>query len=121
VKREAMHRSAHGWALAILLPALAGCGSASPVESTFGTLSVDTVTSGANQDENAYNLQVTGPGLSVNQTIGLNDRVLFSVAPGSYSARLTDIADNCEVGVNPVNAIVATGGTVRATFLISCA
>ncbi len=109
-----------GWVLAILLTA-GGCGSASPVESTFGTLSVDTITTGANQDANAYSLQVTGPGLSVIQTIGLNDRVVFSVAPGSYSARLTDVADNCEVGVNPVNAIVATGANVRATFLVSCA
>ena len=98
----------------------AGCGSDSLVDINFGTLTVDTSTTGANQDPNAYNLQVTGPSLNVNQTIGLNDQVVFTVTPGSYSARLTDVAPNCNVDTNPFNVTVTTGVTSRVTFLIGC-
>ncbi|MFQ5526427.1 MAG: hypothetical protein ACE5GX_09230 [Thermoanaerobaculia bacterium] len=108
-------------ALAILLLAASGCGSDTLVNIAFGTLTVDTNTTGANQDPNAYNLEVTGPSLNVNQTIGLNDQVVFTVTPGSYSARLTDIADNCAVDTNPFNVTVTAGVTSRVTFLVGCA
>ena len=107
------------WMLIPLLLA-AGCGSADVIDLDFGTLQVDTMTAGPNQDPNAYNLQVSGPSLSVNQTIGLNDRVVFTVTPGSYTARLTDVADGCQVDSNPVSLQAAAGITSRVTFMIAC-
>lgn len=108
------------WTLALVV-ALGGCGSSDVVDLQFGGLTVDTITSGANLDPNAYNLQVTGSSLNVEQTIGLNDRVVFSVAPGSYSVRLGDVAANCVVDINPANVTITAGGAASVIFRVVCA
>ena len=69
--------------LLIVVALLIGCGSANFVDLAFGGLRVDTVTTGTNVDPNAYNLRVNGPSLNVEQTIGLNDQVIFTVTPGA--------------------------------------
>jgi len=99
---------------------LCGCGSSIDLNLDFGGLRIDTITTGANLDPNAYSIRVTGPSLDVEQTIGLNDQVIFSVTPGAYSSVLSDIADNCTVDVNPFDVIVTTGVTARVTFNINC-
>ena len=78
------------------------------------------LTTGSNLDANGYSVQVTGPSLNVEQTIGLNDQIIFTVTPGSYSSRLIDIADNCTVDVNPFNVIVTAGATSQVTFRVNC-
>ncbi|MCP4204000.1 MAG: hypothetical protein GY769_18940 [bacterium] len=103
-----------------LTVALGGCGTSDIIDIVFGGLTVDTITTGTNLDPNDYSLRVTGPSLNVEQIIGLNDQVTFSVTPGSYSARLADVAGNCTVDINPFNVIVTTGFTSRVTFNIVC-
>jgi len=100
---------------------LGGCGSADIVNLEFGGLTVDTLTTGTNLDPNAYNLQVTGPGLNVEQTIGVNDRVVFSVTPGAYKVRLGDVAPNCASGPNPLDVTVLSGAAASAVFRVECA
>lgn len=96
------------------------CGSSVDLNLEFGGLRIESFTTGANLDPNAYSVRVTGPSLDVEQTLGLNDQVIFSVTPGAYSSTLSDIADNCAVDVNPFDVIVTTGVTARVTFNIDC-
>lgn len=115
------HASTMAALVTVAVVGLVGCGSANVVDLQFGGITVDTLTEGSNLDPNAYNLAVNGPGLDVQQTIGLNDRVVFSVSPGAYTVRLSDLAANCVVDVNPRNVTVAGGSTIAVVFRVVCA
>src|SRR5947209_3386655 len=56
------------------------------------------------------------------QAIGTNSSVTFtSLAAGSHSVALGDVAANCTVsGANPQTVTVPPGGSVTAPFSVSC-
>ena len=106
-------------ALVVALIGVCGCGSDSLVNIEFGSLTIDTVTTGSNLDDDGYDVEVNGPSLAATQPIGLNDQFSVAVAPGAYTALLSDVADNCAVEINPLEAVVAGGiKAVEITFSV---
>src|SRR5205807_2228638 len=59
---------------------------------------------------------------SQSQAIGVNSNVTFTtLAAGSHSVALTNVASNCTVsGSNPRTVTVPSGGTATTTFSVSC-
>jgi len=87
----------------------------------FGTLIVNTVTSGTDLDPDGYRLLAQGPSLDVDRAIETNGTAIFSIATGGdYAAELSDIAANCLVDVNPQVVAVAVGSTSTINFNLSC-
>src|SRR5438445_3638309 len=84
-----------------------------------GDLTVTTSTGGSSLDPDGYTVAVDG---GAGQAIGINGRVTFtSLAAGSHSVALTDVAANCTVsGANPQTVTVPPGGSVTAPFSVSC-
>ena len=84
-----------------------------------GDLTVTTSTSGSSQPS-GYTVTVDG---SQSQAIGTNSSVTFtSLAAGSHSVALGDVAANCTVSSpDPQTATVPSGGTVTVSFSASCA
>jgi glucose/arabinose dehydrogenase len=83
-----------------------------------GDLTVTTSTSGSSQPS-GYTVTVDE---SQTRAIGANGTVTFSsLAAGSHSVALTNVATNCTVSsVNPQTVTVPSGGTVTASFSASC-
>jgi hypothetical protein len=84
-----------------------------------GTVSVTTNTSGGTPDPDGYTVAVSVAG---SQAIGTNATVTFSgVAAGSHTVTLSGIAGNCTVSGGTSRTVdVPAGGTVSASFTISC-
>src|SRR5207302_721405 len=85
---------------------------------TTGNLTVTTSTTGSSQPS-GYTVTVDG---SQSQAIGANSSVTFSnLSAGSHGVALTNVAANCTVsGSNPQTVTVPSGGTVSASFSLSC-
>ena len=85
-----------------------------------GSLELTTVTTGANQDPDGYVFDVDEGDA---QPIGINATVtVASLTAGSHAVRLSGTSTNCTVGGdNPRAVTVASGGTVRLTFTVTCA
>src|SRR5207248_1123319 len=83
-----------------------------------GNLAVTTSTTGSSLPS-GYTATVDG---SQSQTIGANSSVTFSnLSAGSHSVALTNVAGNCAMsGSNPQTVTVPSGGTVSASFSLSC-
>ncbi|HEY3222095.1 MAG TPA: PQQ-dependent sugar dehydrogenase [Gemmatimonadales bacterium] len=83
-----------------------------------GDLTVTTSTSGTGQPS-GYTVTVDG---TESQAIGANGAVTFtSLAAGSHSVALTDVAANCTVSdANPQTVTVPSGGTETTSFSASC-
>lgn len=87
----------------------------------LGTLVITTVSTGSNLDADGYLLVVEGPSLNVDQAIGANGSVTFSiVTSGDYTIELNDVAANCSVDSSPQVASVAVGSESTITFNVSC-
>src|SRR5439155_1108864 len=84
-----------------------------------GDLTVTTSTGGSSLDPDGYTVAVDG---GAGRAIGINGSVTFtSLAAGSHSVALTDVAANCTVsGANPQTVTVPAGGSVTAPFSVSC-
>ena len=83
-----------------------------------GTLTVTTSTTGSNLPS-GYTVTVDG---GAGQAIGISGSVTFTtLAAGSHSVALTNVAGNCTVsGSNPQTVTVPSGGTATAGFTVSC-
>src|SRR6266704_2905790 len=86
---------------------------------TTGTLNVTTSTSGGSPDPNGYTFTVDG---GTPQSIGLNQTIpLTGVTATSHTVQLGDVASNCTVtGGTSRTVTVPTGGSVTASFAVSC-
>jgi len=85
---------------------------------TTGNLTVTTSTTGSSLPS-GYTVTVDG---SRSQAIGANSSVTFNnLSAGSHGVALTNVAANCTVsGSNPQTVSVPSGGTVSASFSLSC-
>src|SRR5205807_2065094 len=85
---------------------------------TTGNLTVTTSTTGSSLPS-GYTVTVDG---SRSQAIGANSSVTFNnLSAGSHGVALTNVAANCTVsGSNPQTVTVPSGGTVSASFSLSC-
>jgi len=90
-----------------------------PAGPATGDLTVTTTTTGSNLDADGYTVTVDE---SQSQTIATNGSVTFTaLAAGSHSVALSDVAANCTVSdPNPQSVTVPAGGTVTASFAVSC-
>jgi hypothetical protein len=84
-----------------------------------GTLRITTATSGTDADPDGYTFRVDG---GPRHPIGVNAAdALPNVAQGTHQVELSGVASNCRVqGANPQSITVPAGGTVDASFAISC-
>ncbi|PYO36715.1 MAG: hypothetical protein DMD74_03345, partial [Gemmatimonadetes bacterium] len=84
-----------------------------------GDLTVTTSTGGSSLDPDGYTVAVDG---GAGRAIGINGSVTFtSLAAGSHSVALTDVASNCTVGgSNPRTVTVPSGGTATVSFAVTC-
>ena len=86
---------------------------------TFGTLQVNTVTTGTGPHPDGYMVSVDGgPG----QPIGANASLpIADLRPGEHTVGLSDIPDNCQLeAVNPVSAAITVGVVSLVTFTVVC-
>jgi len=83
-----------------------------------GDLAIRTYTAGVDLDPDGYLLNFDG----VDRSIGIDDRLVFADIPtGSYTVRLSDVADNCWLlGDNPVEALVQVATTTTVNFDVRC-
>jgi hypothetical protein len=100
----------------------AGCGSDDFVSlPPPGTLLVTVTTSGSNVDPDGYQVGVTGPGLNVTVSIGVDDTATFSIfEAGTYTVQLAQVAANCSVDENPRAVVMALDTTSTVTFAVTC-
>jgi hypothetical protein len=86
---------------------------------TTGTLEVVTTTSGGGTDPDGFSLLLDGIDRG---PIGINTTSrLAALASGPHTIGLTGLAANCQVtGENPRPVSVPAGGTVAATFSVTC-
>ena len=107
--------------LAFLFLLSAGCFGTDFVSIRGGTLVVTTLTTGSPVDPDGYELSVTGSGINVNQPIGTNEMVTFTViGAGEVTITLRDAAVNCAVDENPHLVSTTLDTTTRADFNIVC-
>ena len=87
---------------------------------TTGTLEVVTTTGGGGTDPDGFSLLLDGVDRG---PIGINTTSrLAALASGAHTIGLTGVAANCQVaGENPRPVSVPAGGTVAATFAVTCA
>jgi hypothetical protein len=85
-----------------------------------GTLEITTSTSGSNPDPDGYSVAVDG---TSSQPIAINATLaLPNISAAQHSVRLLGVAANCTIsGSNPKQTTVATGGTARVAFTVTCA
>jgi CubicO group peptidase (beta-lactamase class C family) len=88
-------------------------------ESLTGDLSVSTVTTGEDLDEDGYTISVDA---MLEQPVASNGEVTFeALVRGDHSVELTDIADNCTVAeANPQTVTVPGSGAATAAFTVTC-
>jgi hypothetical protein len=86
---------------------------------TTGTLEVVTTTGGGGTDPDGFSLLLDGVDRG---PIGINTTSrLAALASGPHTIGLTGLAANCQVaGENPRPVSVPAGGTVAATFAVTC-
>jgi hypothetical protein len=84
-----------------------------------GSLTATTNTTGSSLPANGYTITVDG---TSSQPIGINGSVTFSnLSAGSHNIVLSGVAANCMVGGgNSQTVMVPSGGTVTASFAVSC-
>jgi hypothetical protein len=81
-------------------------------------LEIVTITTGQDVDADGYTFAIDG---GTPASIGVNDSVTVSVAPGSRSVTIAGLANNCVLaGANPRSVTVPTSGSARAEFVVSC-
>lgn len=87
--------------------------------SSSGSIAATVSTSGANLDPDGYSLAVDG---GPSQRVGLSGSATFSsLAPGSHTVLLGDVANNCSVnGPNPQTVSVAAGQTNQVALAVAC-
>jgi TolB protein len=87
--------------------------------SATGTLEIFSTTTGLSLDPDGYRVEVDG---TAGRPIGRSASILVSsLGGGSHILRLIGIAANCTVvGLNPLPAVVITGGTGVARFDVVC-
>ncbi|HYK12140.1 MAG TPA: PKD domain-containing protein [Gemmatimonadales bacterium] len=87
--------------------------------STTGSLTVTTATTGSNLPS-GYSVAVDG---GAGQAIGINASVTINnLSAGSHTVALSGVASNCTVsGGTSQTVTVTAGGTVSASFSVSCA
>ena len=87
---------------------------------TTGTLEVVTTTGGGGTDPDGFSILLDGIDrgpIAINTTSRL-----AAMAAGPHTIGLTGLAANCQIaGENPRPVSVPAGGTVRATFAVTCA
>ena len=86
---------------------------------TTGDLTVSTSTSGSSLDPDGYTVTVDG---GSPQAVGINASVSYpNLSAGNHSVAISGVAANCTVsGGNTQTVTVPTGGTVTASFAVSC-
>ena len=86
---------------------------------TTGNLTVSTSTTGSSLDPDGYTVTVDG---ASPQAIGINASVSYpNLSAGNHSVAISGVAANCTVsGGNTQTVTVPTGGTVTASFAVSC-
>ena len=86
---------------------------------TTGNLTVSTSTSGSSLDPDGYTVTVDG---GSPQAVGINASVSYpNLSAGNHSVAISGVAANCTVsGGNTQTVTVPTGGTVTASFAVSC-
>ena len=89
-----------------------------PLSAQTGDLQVFVSTSGANLDADGYVVTLDDR----SQSISVNGSVAFSgLVPGTYTASLIDVAENCNVqGANPRTAVIAEDGVAELRFEVRC-
>lgn len=89
-----------------------------PLSAQAGDLQVFVSTSGVNLDADGYVAALD----DLSQSISVNGSVVFAqVSPGSHTATLLDVAENCSVqGANPRTAVVAENGVAELRFEVRC-
>jgi len=92
--------------------------AASPLHGQTGDVQVFVSTTGTNLDADGYVVALD----DVSQSISLNGSVAFArVSPGSHTASVIDVAENCIVrGANPRSVIVAANGVADVRFEVVC-
>lgn len=118
-----MRRSHRFSAAALLVAILApGCDFDDAVSMPpFGTLVIETATTGSNPDANGYEISVSGATINVTRSIELNARTAFSVLRGGECrVELRDVAPNCAVDLNPQTARVPERGSETVRFNVAC-
>jgi len=90
-----------------------------PPPPATGDLTATTSTSGSSLDPDGYSVAVDG---GASRAIAVNGSVTFTgLAAGDHSVALGGVASNCTVsGTNTQTVSVPAGGTVTATFAVSC-
>jgi hypothetical protein len=85
----------------------------------YGSLKVNTVTTGRNLDPNGYSVAVDD---TLMQSIGVNGSVTFTrLSPGEHTASIAGVPYNCSVtSLSPLRVTVPQGGDVSATFDLVC-
>lgn len=88
-------------------------------EETFGTIEIEVITTGNDQNPPAFTVSVQGKG---NADVNTNKKAFFdSIEPGRYEVEITNIANHCRVdNSNPQTAEVTADETVNITFQIDC-
>jgi len=82
-----------------------------------GDLTVSATTTGGTPDPNGYTVTVNGD----TRTILSGQSTTYTLAPGSYTVALGDVASNCTVTGGPSQTKTVTAGqTVAATFAVDC-
>jgi len=90
------------------------CATAPP---PTGDLTVSATTTGGTPDPNGYTVTVNGD----TRTILSGQSTTYTLAPGSYTVALGDVASNCTVTGGPSQTKTVTAGqTVTATFAVDC-
>jgi dipeptidyl aminopeptidase/acylaminoacyl peptidase len=83
-----------------------------------GKLLVTVITTGGGPDVDGYHL-IVDQGAPI--VVALSDEVSLTLAPGSHTIELADVAANCAVsGTNSRVATVASSGTSAVTFAVFC-
>jgi hypothetical protein len=110
-------RSRVGLAAVLALAAL-GCGEedSGPIQSET-RIRVTISTTGGAADYDGYMLALGDVPPVRTSTSGTYD---FAVDPGTYAIRLTGVAPNCSVPVNPLMVTASEGATVRVTIEVTC-
>jgi Tol biopolymer transport system component len=98
--------------------AMSGCGGETTnPEPTTGTVMVTVTTTGSGSDADGYTVATAGN----SQSIGANDNVTFSsVAAGSQTVVLSEIAQQCEPDETSKTVDVTAGQTATTTFAVDC-
>jgi hypothetical protein len=90
-----------------------------PPPPSTGTLRVNVVTTGPDQDPSGYSIAIDD---QASQAIGVNQTVsVAELGAGVHTLQLSGLAFNCTLsGTNPRSVTVTAGGVADATFSVTC-